>query len=327
MALFGKSSGIVSTGQPVNNQLVASFGSIALNSNLQPQNMVQIPNYNGLPMSSFKISLNVTDTTGSTAPSGVFPIETVIKELKIQTNNGINIVDFDGALFDISNTARYLNPVGLINNSPTPADSAASTSYTADWELIVPFGIDAKYFPLKLFFTAAPLSYRATTLNGMTSTINSLKIYASYHPISIVDQAIVNQTIPVPGTGTINLQPQYPLNRTMYMQAYVYGAVQSSSATDSPIGVNGSGITFSPNGALNIQNAPLQTFIDEENTKYANTVSAGVGHEVGMVNLFTPPFVTNAATQFSIDFTSAPSTSGAEGQTNQIRSIWLMNLQ
>lgn len=312
---------------PVNEQLVASYGSIALGAGPAPQNMVLVQNYNGLPMSSMKLHLSVTDTTGATIPSGVFSIENVIQELKLQTNSGVNLFDFNGSLLDISTTSRYLNPVGLVNNSPTPADSAASTQYTATWDIVLPFAVAAKYFPLKLFFTASPLASRATTLNSMTSTINTLSIYASYHPISIVDQSIVNQTIPVSGTGQINLAPQLLQNRTYYMQAYQYGAVESNSATDSPIGSTGNGITFTPTGQLYLQNAPLEAFITTENTKYPNTVSIGIGHETGMINLFTNTFSASASTQFNIDFTSAPSTGGYAGQSNQIRSIWVMNLQ
>lgn len=324
----GTKSSTAVNAPPVNEQLVASFGSIALGAAQAPQNMVQIQNYNGLPMSSLKLHLSVTDTTGgTTAPSGVFSIENVIQELKLQTNSGINLFDFNGTLLDISTTSRYLNPVGLINNSPTPADSAVSTAYTSTWDIVLPFAVAAKYFPLKLFFTAAPLASRATTLNAMTSTINTLAVYASYHPISVFDQQIINQTISVPGTGTINLSTQYLQDRTYYMQAYQYGAVESSSATDSPIGSSGNGITFTPNGQLYLQNAPLEAFITTENTKYPNTVSTGVGHETGLINLFTNTFKATAATQFNVDFTSAPSTGGYAGQSNQIRSIWVMNLQ
>lgn len=313
---------------PVNEQLVASYGSIDLDSNLQPQNMVLIQNYNGLPMSSMKIHLEVEDTTGTTVPSGVYSIENTIQSLKLQTNSGLNLFDFNGQLLDISNTARYLNPAGLVNNSPTPADSAASTAYTEDWDIIIPFAVAAKWFPLKLFFTASPLASRASTLNSMTSTINNLSVYASFHPISVSDQSIVNQTISVPGTGSTNLSSQLIQNRTYYMQAYQYGDVQGgSSATDSPIGTSGNGITFTPNGQLYLQNAPLSGFISTENTKYPNTVSTGVGHETGMVNLFTNTFQATAATNFTIDFTSAPSTGGYGGASKQIRSIWVMNLQ
>ena len=76
-----------------------------------------------------------------------------------------------------------------------------------------------------------------------------------------------------------------------------------------------------------LQNAPLEAFITTENTKYPNTVSTGVGHETGLINLFTNTFKATAATQFNVDFTSAPSTGGYAGQSNQIRSIWVMNLQ
>ena len=313
---------------PVDNQLVASFGTTSLGGNTLPQNMVEIPAYRGLAASSFRLHLSVTDTTGATtAPSGVNSIENVIKNITLQTASGKNIVNMDGSLLDISNTARYLDPQGLINNSPTPADSATSTAYTDSWDITVPFAIANKHFPLKLFVTYNTLSSRATTLNSMTSQINALNVYMSYHPISVLDQAIVNQTIPVSSTGNINLATQYLLNRLYYMQAYVYGDVQASSATDSPIGATGQGVTFTPDGSLYMQNSPLQSFINLENSKYPNTVSTGVGHETGMVNLFTNPFKATSSTQFNVGFTSAPSTGGASGQSNQIRSIWVMDLQ
>lgn len=310
----------------VNSQLIASFGSVDLNDNLQAQNLVQVPNYNNMAMSSMKLHISVTDTTSTSVPTGVNSIENVIKTLKLQTANGVNIFDFDGSLLDISCTARYLNPNGVVNNSPTPADSAASTGYTETWDIIIPFSVAAKYFPAKLFVVVNTLSSRATTLNGMTSTVNAIDVYANYHNVSVIDQAIVNQTLPVASTGNINLSTNYLQNRTYYMQAYQYGDVQSSSATDSPIGATGNGITFTPNGALYNQNTPLQAFIDKENTQYPNTVSTGVGHEIGMINLFSDVFEATAATQLSIDFTSAPSTGGASGQSNQIRAIWVTNL-
>ena len=312
---------------PVSNQLVASYGNIALTGSTNPQTMVIIPNYKGMPMSSFKISLSVTDTTGATVPSGVFSIENVIQSIKLQTKDGKNIFDFNGSLLDISTTARYLNPAGLVNNSPTPADSTASTAYTETWDIIIPFGVAAKFFNCKLFVTFNTLASRATTGNSMTSTINYLRIYANYHDVAVVDQQIINQTIPISGTGSINLQPNLIDTRTYYMQAYQYGGVESSSATDSVIGSTGNGITFTPDGNLYYQNSPLQTFIDKENTQYPNTISIGVGHETGLINLFTDPFVAGASTEFTIDFTGTPSTGGSSGQSGQIRSIWVVNLQ
>lgn len=314
---------------PVNDQLVASFGSITLNAGLQPQNMVQIPNYNGLPYSSFRIHLSVTDTTGNTtAVVTPYSIENVIHGFNLQTKDGKNIFNFAGDQLDISNSARYLDPNGLINNAPNPANSVTATTTTSTWDIIIPFAVSQKYAPLKLFVVFNPVASRAATINLLGSVVNSMQVFASYHQVNVIDQAVINQTIPNSSTGNIALQSNYLLNRTYYLQAYNYGQVQGASAADTYIGTSGNGITFTPNGSLYLQNVPLATFIAKENAKYPNTVSAGVGHEVGMVNLFSDPFVATASTQLTIGFTTAPSTQGCYGgAANQMRSIWVVNLQ
>ena len=43
---------------PVDNQLVASFGTTSLGGNTLPQNMVEIPAYRGLAASSFRPHLS-----------------------------------------------------------------------------------------------------------------------------------------------------------------------------------------------------------------------------------------------------------------------------
>jgi len=310
-----------SGGEVVSDQLVAAFGTTALNGNIQPMQMVQIPSYGNSPLTSLRLSLNVTDSTSTTAPSGVTPIETIIKQFEIQTNSGRIITDFDGSWYDISLTARYLTQGGLYNASPTPADSAASTQYTSEWDLVLPISISLDEFPLKLFVSYNTINSRATTLNGMTSTINFFKVYASYAPHSFIPAMIKNITIPVPGTGNISLQQYYDMGKTYLMQAYEYGTPSTTnSASDSPIGPNGNGVTFTPNGQLYLQNAPLQSFIEKENITYANSIGPGNGHIYGVVNLFTSTFTDSAATQLQIGFTSTPS---AAGNANSLRTIWV----
>jgi hypothetical protein len=132
---------------------------------------------------------------------------------------------------------------------------------------------------------------------------------------------IKNISIPVSATGTAVLNPYFDQGRNYLLQAYQYGVVSTTnSSADNSIGSTGTGITFTPNGSLTISNAPLQTFIDKENIAYANTVSTGVGHVYGLINLFTNPFNANPSTNLSINFTSAPSVYGG---SNQIRTIWI----
>lgn len=320
--ITGKGSGVPAAPTEVDNQLVAAFGTDALTASTQPQNMVLIANYYGLPLTSLKFSLEVTDTTGgTTAPSGVTAIETVLKTIQLQTKSGVNLLMMDGTQFDLSLAARYLTQGGIYNPSPIPADSAVSTAYPKTWNIILPLSVRASDFPLKLFVTYNTLGSRATTLNSMTSSVNYLNVYGNFSQHAFVPAMIKTITIPEAATGNINLQQYLDQGKTYLFQAYEYGTPSTTDATqDNPIGEAGTGITFSRNGSLEVSNAPLQTFIDKENIAFPNTISAGVGHVYGVIDLFTTPFTASAATQLSINFTSAPS--GA-GTASSMRAIWV----
>ena len=306
----------------VNDQLIASYGSTALSGNLASQNVVQIPNYKDLDISSLTLQLSVSQTNGATAPTGVANIESVIKTLELQAANGKDIWRLDGSLYDISDVGRYLTPSGTVNNSPF-LSTTISTTVTSTWNINIPFGIPASMFPLKLFTTFNTLNAMASTLNGMTVTVNSFTILASYHKINPAPVQLKAINIPVAATGNQTLTQYYDQGHTYYSQFIVYGNVQQSGASDGAIGSTGTGITFSPDGSLYLSNTPLQAFIQKENNTYPNTVSTGVGHETGMVNLFTNPFVASAATQFQIDFTSTPSVAG---NANTMRLISIESL-
>lgn len=292
----------------VNDQQIVSYGSVALGGNLLSQNVVQVPNYKNLDISSLTLQLSVSSTTSTSAPTGVVPIESVIKSLEIQSINGKDIWrPLDGSLFDISNFARYLNPAGVVNNSPF-FPTAVSTTATTTWNVNIPFGINRKHFPLKVFVTFNTLASCATTLNTMTVTVSSFTILASYHDIKPADIMLKPISVPITAAGNASLQQYYDQGHVYYSQILSYGNVQggTTAASDNPIGSTGTGITFTPDGSLYLSNVPLQAFIQKENNTYPNTVSAGVGHETGMVNLFTNPFVATAASQLSVDFTSTP---------------------
>jgi hypothetical protein len=298
------------TGIPaVNDQQIASFGSYTLGSNLGTQNVVQVPNYKGLDISSISLSIELSQVNGSTSPSGMANVETAIKTLEIQAANGKDIMRLDGSLYDISNFGRYLNAAGVVSNSPI-LETTASTTFTPSWNINIPFAIPASLFPLKLFVTFNTLSSMASTLNSMTVEVTSFKIVASYHKVNPTPMQLKAISIPVSATGTAQLNQYLDQGKTYYSQFMSYGDVQTSSDTDDPIASTGTGITFTPDGSLYISNASLQSFISKENNAYPNTVSTGVGHETGLVNLFVNPYVASAATQFSVDFTSTPSVAG-----------------
>jgi hypothetical protein len=194
-------------------------------------------------------------------------------------------------------------------NSPF-LSTTASTTVSSTFNVNIPFGIPANAFPLKLFTTFNTIGSMASTANGMTVTVSSLNISASYHKINPTPVQLKAISIPVSAAGTIQVNQYLDVGKTYYSQFMSYGDVQKSDATDSVIGSTGTGITFSPDGSLYQSNVPLQSFISKENNTYPNAVSAGVGHETGLINMFVNPYVASAATQFSVDFTSTPSVAG-----------------
>lgn len=294
----------------VGSQLVASYGSITLSAGLQTQNVVLIPNYKNLDISSLTLQLNTSITNTATAPTNVNGIESVIKQFTIQANNGKNIWQpLDGSLYDISNYGRYLNTAGVVDNSPA-FSATVSATVPQTWNINIPFAISRTLFPLKLFTTFNVNAAIAGTTNGSTAVVNSMSVLASYHDLGLKDAKSQVQlkpiSVPVVAAGTASLQQYYDYGRVYYSQILSYGDVQNSDASDSPIGSTGTGITFTPNGELYNSNVPLEAYIAQENNRFPNTVAAGIGHETGLVNLFTDPFVAGAASELSIDFTSTP---------------------
>ncbi len=308
--ILGKFNGSVKAAvepNPVSQFLVQLTSP--LGSNLSPQTTQQIPNYKGLPLTTLRLVLSVSETAGSTAPSGFLPIENAIQKLQIISNDGTILMDLDGSYSDISYWARLLTKGGIYTPSPTPNVAASSTeSYT--WEIAFPFGVRASDFPLKLNVVFNTLSSLTTGSTPLSSANATLTLYGTYSYANVSRTILRNSYIPVSAIGNIVLNTQYDAGRTYLLQAYSYGA-------DSNI----NSITFSTDGSLQYQNVPLSEFINKENILYANSVSQGVGHINGFINLFTPKFTETPATQFSINFAAAPYVVYTSN-SNAIRSYW-----
>jgi hypothetical protein len=279
----------------------------------------QIPNYNGLPMSSLKLTLNTSVTSSSTATT-VLPAEAAIAELQLTDNVGNILMQLDGRKYDISLTARLFSNNGQYNPSPYLTGSAtsdalaASTTATAAWNIEYPFSIPASAFPLNLNVVFSGLGDLVPSGDAaLASGSATLSIYGSYVAHSFTYAKIRSIDIPVTGAGNITLNTYYDGLQTYLLQAYQYG-------NDSDIGSNG--ITFSTDGSLQQLNVPLANYIQEENLNYPNSVSSGVGHIDGYVNLFSPAFKESAATQLQIDFSSAPSLLNSN-YANEVRTYWI----
>lgn len=335
MALFNNPSGLLSgllgsaqkgvasavpqakpTAQPVKGRfLTTQTATLGASQSAQPT--FQIPNFNGLPMSSLKFSVS-TSVTDTTTTATVLPVESVIAQLQLTDNVGNILMQLDGRKNDVSLTARLFSnngqylPSGYLTG--TTSSSATPATYTASWNIEYPFSIPASAFPLNLNVIFSGLSDLATAgATGLTAGTATISIYADYVAHSFTYAKIRSIDIPVSGTGNITLNTFYDQLQTYLLQAYQYGA-------DANIGSNG--ITFSTDGSLQQLNVPLQSYINEENLNYPNSVSSGVGHVAGFVNLFSPAFRQTAASQLQITFGTAPSLLNPN-YTDKVRSYWV----
>jgi hypothetical protein len=293
--------------------------SATLGATQVAQPTFQIPNFNGLPMSSLKLTLNTSVTSTATATT-VLPAEAAIAELQITDNVGNILVQLDGRKNDISLTARLFSNNGQYTPSPYLTGSAtsnalaASTTATAVWNIEYPFSIPASAFPLNLNVVFSSLGDLVPSGDAaLASGSATLSIYGSYVAHSFTYAKVRSIDIPVTGAGTITLNTYYDGLQTYLLQAYQYG-------NDSNIGTNG--ITFSTDGSLQQLNVPLENYIQEENLNYPNSVSSGNGHVNGFINLFSPPFKESAATQLQINFASAPSLLNSNF-ANEVRTYWV----
>ncbi|MEM3264669.1 MAG: hypothetical protein QXH07_01815 [Thermoplasmata archaeon] len=337
MALFNRQSGLLSglltskqvgsttasavkpvvNAQPVKGRFLTTQ-SATLGTAQVAAPTFQIPNFNGLPLSSLKFAIT-TSITDTTTTATVLPVESVIAQLQLTDNVGNIIMQLDGRKNDISLSARLFSNNGQYSPSPyltgsTTSNTAAPGTYTASWNIEYPYSIPASAFPLNLNVIFSGFGDLATAnASGLTAGSASISIYGDYVAHSFTYAKLRSIDIPVAGTGTITLNTFYDQQQVYLLQAYQYGS-------DSVIGPNG--ITFSTDGSLQQLNVPLESYINEENLNYPNSVSPGVGHINGFVNLFSPAFKETAATQLQINFASVPSLLNPNYQ-GKIRSYWV----
>jgi len=316
-AQVAKPAQVARVAAPVKGRFLTTQ-SATLGATQVAQPTFQIPNFNGLPMSSFKLTLNTSVTSTATATT-VLPAEAAIAELQITDNVGNILLQLDGRKNDISLTARLFSNNGQYNPSPyltgTSSNAlAANTTATAVWNIEYPFSIPASAFPLNLNVVFSSLGDLVPSgAAALASGSATLSIYGSYVAHSFTYAKVRSIDIPVTGAGTITLNTYYDGLQTYLLQAYQYG-------NDSVIGSNG--ITFSTDGSLQQLNVPLENYIQEENLNYPNSVSSGNGHINGFINLFSPAFKESAATQLQINFATAPSLLNSNF-ANEVRTYWV----
>lgn len=324
MGIFNKNStsgSVVATGNPVANQLLGSF-SIALGNTPSPFVFPKFANFGGKPLNFFNINLSLSGVAGSTAPSGMQPIEYTISRLVATDRNASTIFNLNGSKNDISITARLSNPHGTWSPSPTPSTPAASGDVSASWNFQYFHTIPISSFDL---FSSGDVNTLASATSGSTtlaSATDTATIKGNYYNVPEIRTKWIITDVPVASTGSINLSPYLAKDVNTLILAMQYGS-------DSNIGSSGDGITFSANGNLQLQNVSLADLINVEDIVYKDSVSQGSGHVNGLITLvspqapFQPTFASTSQTQFSVDFTSAPTLLNS-AYTNTIRLYQLV---
>jgi hypothetical protein len=175
------------SGQPQTGYKLVTFSNIKLGSTPVPFSQTNIKAPNGYALSNLQIKLSVTDTTGTTVPSGVNSIESALSQLQIVGHSGRPLIVFKPNTGDTTKWQNLLNDGYIYSTAPTPADSSASTAYNEVWTPVYKhFVADPSELQggFEISGNVNTLSSRATTLNSMTSEVIELSIYADFVPVT-----------------------------------------------------------------------------------------------------------------------------------------------
>lgn len=266
--LFGKgtstgsssiSGGILKTGQ-----LLYSDSSITLGTSSTTKITTNIQAPNGYNCHNLAFSLNVTDTTNTTAPSGVNSIESVIERLTITGASGRVLASISGKNGEFERWQHRLNSANQYYvTAPTPADSSASTDYAVSYRFnLKDWIIPNSEFPITISPTYNTLSSRASTLNSMTSKVTSFSIYGDFVPLSSGSPSILRTKLISTATGIIDYGNN--IDRALIYDISLDVAADSNLSTS-----NTFNLAVNNNSLLN--NTDYNTLITREDTIYPIT--------------------------------------------------------
>lgn len=170
-------------GIPQAGYQLTSFSNITLGSSPVSISNTNLRPPNGYPASNLNLLITVTDTTGTTVPSGVNSIESAIQSIAIVGKSGRPLWLAQGTFGELQRWQQLLNDNESYSVAPTPADSAASTAYPVTWNVTYKHVVlDPSEAPFSVVLLPNTLSSRATTPNSMTSVITSLTVNLDFVP-------------------------------------------------------------------------------------------------------------------------------------------------
>lgn len=251
---------------------ITSFSNIALGSDPVSISNSNLKFPNGNPASNFQINIAVTDTTGATtAPSGVASIESAFQQIAIIGSSGRVLWSGNGVFGEIERWQQILNDNQAYVTAPTPADSSTSTAYPVNWYLnLKHLVIDPSESPLEVVILPNTLSSRASTLNGLTSTITSVQVIADFVPVSnYVKTQYRTKPLSVSSTGYYDVGTSLD-NRLLY-------AVALDVGTDAKLNSSNT-FLLSQNGTTLIPYTPYTSITNVQNSLPA--MSSGASNHI-----------------------------------------------
>lgn len=303
--------------KPQSNVQLFQTSVTSLSSVFQTINVNNIKAPNNHIMSNLQLDIEVIDTTGATtAPAGVNSIDSAITSFSLTGATGAQLINLQNANAGdpFEKLQHRLNPSGYYNTPPTPADSSTSTSYTADYNVLLNnwtvYPQDFAGQGLSCQIGINTLSSRATTLNSMTSTIQ-ITAYADFVPLANPLPRTVLRQKPVTGIAAANFDFGTYLDTSPILDLSI-----DVGSADSKI-ASGGAINILQNNVPLISNSAYQNVINREDQLYNITTPHITGYFP--LNVLRGMTMLNAAVNkesVQINFASAPNASGTSGQAN-----------
>lgn len=317
--LLGGSSGVRGSnpspnGQGQSNTQLFQTSTTSLSSATQTLNINNIKAPNNYIAHNIYLDFNVTDTTGTTVPSGVNSAETAFTLLSITGASGKQLINVQPNSGDpLRRLQHRFNPTGYYNTPPTPADSSASTAYSVNYTVLLQnWTIYPEEFAgqgLSCQIGLNTLSSRATTLNSMTSTVQ-VTAYADFVPLVNPLPRTVVRVKPVTGIAAANFDFGTYLDTAPILDISVDAGADSNISSTNSFNVLQNNVPF-------VSNATYQNVINQEDLLYNITTP----HIAGFfpLNVLKGMKVLNAASNkesVQVNFSTAPDASGTSGQAN-----------
>lgn len=299
--------------KPQSNTQLFQSSTTSLTAATQTITVNNIKNPNGYAAHNIIFDLNITDTTSTTVPSGVNAVNSAYTSFQVIGASGrqlLNIQPNSGDPFErLQHRLNLAN--GMYNTSPTPADSATSTTYSSDYiPIFHDWVIYPEEFPLEVKFTLNTLSSRATTLNSMTSTAQ-VTMYADFVPLARALPRTILRVKPVTGIAAANF------DFGTYLDAAPLIDVSVDAGADTNISASNS-INVAVNNNALISNTAYQSVINREDYLYSGISSPHIGGFFPLNVLNGMPVLNPRAEKDTVEFnfSSQPSASGTTGQAN-----------